>query len=209
VIIQHEFDADHLNIWITFRFAMNQNVKPPLDRWEATVDDVPKPINVSTWQDQFTLLLNVPDIAGLPARLLLEYAGPHPHLQITWDKQWEPFGPILSIELPISPGTKTLSTGPAQQDDVDIAGIRILFLDCSANAITIGAFIGGINGQVLHIARLCLAANNITLKHSAGTANQNIFLHRGVDETLSGEFGGWTLVCNGTSWYDVSHAKHV
>lgn len=209
VIVQHEFDLDHLNIWVTFRFGMSITLTPPLNLWTAIVDDVEKPIDASVWQDAWTLLLTVPDIGGLPARVLLDYAGPHPDLKIRWLKQWEPFGPLLSTELPITPGTKTFSTGPAQQDDVDIAGIRILFLDCSANAITIGAFVNGINGQQLFLARLCPSANAITLKHSAGTGNQNILLHRGADETLGGEYGGWVLVCNGTNWYDTSHAKHV
>ncbi|GAI80245.1 unnamed protein product, partial [marine sediment metagenome] len=34
-------------------------------------------------------------------------------------------------------------------------------------------------------------------------------LHAGADETLTGEYGGWSLVCNGSHWLDVSHAKHV
>lgn len=209
VIIQHEFDVDHLNIWITFRFDMNTLLTPPLNHWTAFVDDLEKPINASAWQDAWTLLLTVPDIGGLPARVLLEYAGPDIGLTIRWQKQWEPFGPLLSTELPISPGTKTFSTGPAQQDDVDVPGIRILFLDCSLNDITIGAFLNGVNGQILILARLCASVNDITLKHNALTANQNIFLHRGADETLTGEYGGWTLACNGSNWYDASHAKHV
>ncbi|MBA7670355.1 hypothetical protein ES703_78500 [subsurface metagenome] len=75
--------------------------------------------------------------------------------------------------------------------------------------MVIGGFIGGVNGQVLHIARLCAAANNATLEHNEGTGNQDIFLHKGADETLTGEYGGWTLACDGSNWYDVSHAKHV
>ena len=33
-------------------------------------------------------------------------------------------------------------------------------------------------------------------------------MHEGTDETI-GTWGGFTLVCDGSNWYDVSHAKHV
>lgn len=208
-IIEHEFDVDYLNVFVTFRFAMNQGVKPPNALWICEVDGVPKPVTVSAWQDAWTMLLIIPNIVVRPAKVTLEYAGPDKNLKITWDKQWEPWGPIVSVELPPVSTTRTFSTGPAAQDDVDITNVNILFLDCSANAITIGGFVGGINGQVLHLARLCAAANDITLEHNEGTANQNIFLHVGGDETLTGEYGGWNLACDGSNWYDTSHAKHV
>jgi len=208
-IVEHEFDTDHLNVFVTFRFAMDETVKPPNNLWLCEVDDVEKAVTASTWQDAWTLLLTVPEIAVLPDRVTLEYAGPDPNLKITWDKQWEPWGPIVSIELPPVYTTRTFSTGPAPQDNVDVSNVNILFLDCAANDIVIGGFVGGVNGQVLHIARLCAAVNDATLEHNEGTANQNIFLHRGQDETLGGEYGGWVLACNGSSWYDLSHAKHI
>lgn len=208
-IIEHEFDTDHLNVFVTFRFTMDQTVKPTHDLWVCEVDDVEKAVTVSAWQDAWTLLLTVPNIAVLPDRVTLEYEGPSELLKITWQKQWEPWGPIVSIELPPVYTTRTFSTGPAPQDDVDVSNVNVLFLDCSANDVVIGGFVGGTNGQVLHICRLCAAANDATLEHNEGTGNQNIFLHAGGDETLTGEYGGWCLACDGTSWYDMSHAKHV
>ncbi len=98
-IIQHEFDTDHLNIWLTFRFTMDQTVKPANDKWIVTVDGAPKPVSISAWQDAHTLLLTVPDIGSRPSRMLLEYLGPDPNLRITWRKQWEPWGPILSLDI--------------------------------------------------------------------------------------------------------------
>ena len=207
--VEHEFDTDHLNIFITFRFPMDITIKPANDLWTVLVDSVDKPISASAWQDEFTMLLTVPNVTVLPDRVTLEYEGPDQLLVTTWNKQWEPWGAIVSVELPPVSTTRTFSTGPAQQDAVDISNVNILFIDCSANAITIGGFVGGINGQVMHLARLCASANNITLKHAAGGGNQDIFLHVGADETLSGEYGGWNLACNGSNWYDVSHAKHV
>jgi len=208
-IIEHEFDEDHLNIFITFRFTMDQTIKPANNLWLCEVDDVLKAVTVSAWQDAWTILLTVPNVVVLPDRVTLEYDGPDENLKITWGKIWEPWGPIVSIEIPPISTTRTFSTGPAQQDDVDVSNVNILFLDCAANDVTIGGFIGGVNGQVLQIVRLCAGAHDATLKHSAVTGNQDIFLHKGAAETLFGEYGGWVLVCNGTSWYDTSHAKHV
>ena len=105
-------------------------------------------------------------------------------------------------------GSLTLSTaGPT--DDFDVTGVDTLFLDCSSTDVTIGAFKGGVAGQVLHIVRLCAGAYSAVLEHNEGTANQNIFLHAGADEELDTEYGGWNLVCDGTSWFDTSHSKHV
>lgn len=208
-IVEHEFDTDHLNVFVTFRFAMDESVKPPLGLWLIEVDDVAKDVTASTWQDAWTLLLTVPNIAVLPERVTLEYDGPSEDLRITWEKQWEAWGPIVSVELPPVQTTRTFSTGPAQQNDVDVSNVNILFLDCSANDIVIGGFVGGVNGQVLHIAKKCAAEQDVTMKHIAVTGNQDMYLHAGVDETLRGEYGGWVLACDGSNWYDISHAKHV
>jgi len=102
-IVEHEFDTDHLNIFVTFRFAMDVTVKPAHELWLCVVDDVEKAITASTWQDAWTLLLTVPDIAVYPDRVTLEYKGPSENLRITWDKQWEPWGAILSTDIGKAP----------------------------------------------------------------------------------------------------------
>lgn len=208
-IVEHEFDADHLNIFVTFRFGMDITIKPPHDLWLCEVDAILKAVTASEWQDTWTLLLTVPNIVVLPDRVTLEYDGPNENLKITWDKQWEPWGPIVSLKIPPVYTTRTFSTGPAIQDDVDVSGVNVLFLDCSANDIVISGFVGGVNGQVLHICRLCAAINDGTLQHDVNTGNQRILLHAGGNETIAGEYGGWCLACNGTNWYDMSHSKHV
>jgi len=208
-IIEHLFDTDHLDIFITFRFPMNETLKPDHNLWVCEVNEIEKDVTASSWVDAYTLLLTVADIPVLPDKVTLEYLGPSVDLSITWNKQWEPWGPIVSTEIPPVYTTRTFSTGPAQQDDVDVSNVNVLFIDCSGNAITISGFIGGVNGQRLYIARLCASANGITLMHNAGASVQEILLHRGLNEILLGEFGGWILVCNGTDWFDCSHAKHV
>lgn len=102
-IIEHEFDTDHLNIFVTFRFTMDESVKPANGLWLVEVDDVPKPVSTSGWQDAWTLLLTVPDIAVYPDRVTLEYDGPDENLHITWEKQWEPWGAILSTDIGRAP----------------------------------------------------------------------------------------------------------
>lgn len=97
--IEHEFDTDHLNIWLTFRRPMDQDLKPPLALWLLEADDVVIDIVDSAWQDEFTLLLTSDTIASHPVRVLLEYTGPNSNLQTTWGKDWEPWGPILSTDI--------------------------------------------------------------------------------------------------------------
>lgn len=220
-IVQHEWLGTYLFVWVTFKFAMQttsnplatpivHDVMPPLNLWLCKVNGVPKAVTVSAWVDEWTLKLTVPDVLALPDRVTLEYDGPDENLRITWDKQWEPWGAILSYRAMGAPytGTKTHSAvGPT--DDVNVTDVGVLFLDCSANDITIGGFVGGINGQILRVAKLCSAEQDVTLEHVEGTGNQDIHLHAGGDEKLRGEYGGWLLICNGSAWYDVSHAKHV
>lgn len=103
-IVEHEWNTDHLNVWVTFRFAMDQTIKPAHNLWTCLVDAVPKAITVSAWQDAWTLLLTVPAVVVLPERVTLEYSGPSEDLRITWQKQWEPWGAILSegrVGLPV------------------------------------------------------------------------------------------------------------
>lgn len=209
-IVQWAWSPNALRIWVTFRHPMDQTVKPAHGLWKCEINDVLNAVDVSAWQDPWTILLTIGPVFAVPNKVTLEYDGPDENLRTTWDKQWEPWGPILGYRAMGSPYSGTLThaaVGPT--DNLNIADVGILFIDCSANNVTIGGFIGGVNGQHLHVARLCAAANNATLEHNEGTGNQDIFLHRGADETLTGEYGGWTLVCNGSSWFDVSHAKHV
>jgi hypothetical protein len=108
-VIEHEFDTDHLNIWLTFAFAMDietippgetepMPVMPPLDKWIVKCDGVTKPVTASAWQDKYTLMLTVPDVSADPNRVTVEYDGPHFDLRASWNKQWEPWGPILSLD---------------------------------------------------------------------------------------------------------------
>lgn len=208
-IVEHEFDTNHLNVFVTFRFQMDVNVKPAHNLWICEVEDVEKAVTVSAWQDAYTILLTVPNVLTLPDRVTLSYDGPDDALKIRWQKQWEPWTNIVSVELPPVSTSRTFTTGPAAQDAVDVANVNILFIDATGNDITIGGFIGGVNDQVLHIAKVDESANDVTLEDHKGSGNQDIHLHAEGDETLTGEHGGWILACDGDHWYDTSHSKHV
>lgn len=98
-VIQHEFQTNHLNVWITFRHPMDELVMPSLSKWMPVLDDVSKDVTSSEWLDEFTLLLEIAAVAARPIRVTLAYDGPDPYLHTTWGKDWEPWGPILSTDL--------------------------------------------------------------------------------------------------------------
>lgn len=106
------------------------------------------------------------------------------------------FYPNGGLKLP----KKTITdVGPT--DDVDVTGINYLFMNLSGGNVTIGGFIGGVDGQVLFI-KTGGGANDAKLEHSEGTGNQDIYLSSGGDETVT-NVGGWTLICNGSNWTEV------
>lgn len=107
--IKHEFDVNHLNVWVTFKHPMKRSSDPlhtppvydwmpPLNKWLLKCDNLPIDIIDSAWQDAFTILLTSNTVTSQPARVTLEYAGPNDHLQAAWQKDWEPWGPIISAD---------------------------------------------------------------------------------------------------------------
>ena len=111
----------------------------------------------------------------------------------------------LEVNGAISSTTKTIT---ASADNTDVSGVNTMFIDTSAGDVVVGGFTGGVAGQFLYIA-LTDWTNNVTLEHVEGVGTQDIIMHQATDETLTAEPGGWTLICDGSDWYDVSHAKHV
>lgn len=94
-------------------------------------------------------------------------------------------------------------TAAGPTDNLDVSGVNTVFIDASGGTVTIGGFTGGINGQTLHVVRLG-TTNDAVLEHAEATGNQDIYLSAEGDETLT-TYGGWTLKCNGTHWYEVDN----
>jgi len=93
------------------------------------------------------------------------------------------------------------TAGPT--DNVDVAGISVLRVNTVSNNVTIGGFVNGVEGQILHIVKT--STNNfIQLEHNESTGNQDIFLTSGSDERVVG-YGGYTLYCNGSGWFSLSN----
>jgi hypothetical protein len=94
-------------------------------------------------------------------------------------------------------------TAAGPTDNVDVTGCSVLFLDTASNHVTVGGLSGGVAGQILHVVRTS-TTNNAILEHNEGGGSQDIFLADEGDQTLT-TYGGWTLVCNGTSWFEVGY----
>jgi len=105
----------------------------------------------------------------------------------------------------ISSATSTFSTlGPT--DNVDVSGINTLFIDTTSNNVTIGGFSGGVDGQYLNIVKTSYS-NDLILEHNEGGGSQDLMMHQEADEII--DAGGVLMVCDGTDWWDCSHAKHI
>ena len=93
------------------------------------------------------------------------------------------------------------TAGPT--DNVDVSGTTVLEVDTSSNNVVIGGLSGGVQGQILYIVKTN-SANFIQLEHNEGGGSQDIFLTTGTDDRVVG-YGGFTLYCNGTSWFSLSN----
>jgi hypothetical protein len=98
-VIQHEYIAGTLNLWLTFWLPMNQKVKPLDTVWIVEIDAVPTAVTSSVWVDAHTMKLIITGLGSKPARVTVQFDGPDPNLCTTWGKDWEPWGPILSTDL--------------------------------------------------------------------------------------------------------------
>lgn len=145
-VVQHQWDTNHLDVWVTFRHPMNQTVKPANGLWLCEADSVAKNTSASAWQDAWTLLLTVDNVMALPGEVTLEYNGPDDSLITTWNKQWEPWGPILSLNVPYdwedvltvdiaNQRVGILDTTPSQTLDVNGAAIVHGLFTCDDIAV--------------------------------------------------------------------------
>ena len=110
----------------------------------------------------------------------------------------------LEVAGAISSGTATITSS---SDITDVSGVNTLWVTTAGGAVVIGGLKGGVDGQVLYVIRKD-TTNDLTLENEEGVAgSQDLIMHQGTDEII--DAGGVTLVCDGSDWYDCSHAKHV
>jgi len=94
----------------------------------------------------------------------------------------------------------------ASGDNIDVSGVNTIFVNITGNII-IGGLTGGVTGQVLNIVYKGNYTNTLTLEDTKGVGDQDMYMHTRADEVLDG--GGVTFICDGSNWYDCSHARHV
>lgn len=99
--------------------------------------------------------------------------------------------------------TKKTHSALGPIDNVNVADCNILCINAAANAVTIGGFAGGVDGQVLDVV-IVDATNNVTIENNEGGGSQDIQLAGGADVTKTAAFGGWRLYCNGTKWFQIA-----
>ena len=101
----------------------------------------------------------------------------------------------------VSSATATITaSGPT--DNFDVTTANVVFMDTSSNNVTLGGFTGGVAGQVVQVV-ITDVSNNGVVEHNEGHAYQKIYLNGKADTTLTTQYGGWTLVCNGSHWFEV------
>jgi len=109
----------------------------------------------------------------------------------------------LEVNGAISSSTATVTTSA---DNTDVSGINTLWITTAGGDVVLGGLTGGVDGQVLYVIRKD-TTNDLTLENAEGAGDQDFIMHQGSDEIIDG--GGVVLVCDGSDWYDCSHAKHV
>ena len=109
----------------------------------------------------------------------------------------------LEVNGAITSKTKTITTSGTQ---VDVSDVNTVFLDIASDS-HLGGCTGGVLGQHVNFVYKGNFINSIKFHDQDGTADQDFYMHSGGDEII--DSGGVVLACDGSDWYDCSHAKHV
>jgi len=86
-------------------------------------------------------------------------------------------------------------------DTVSVANASVMAVNTAGGSITIGGFIDGVAGQILHFYNS--GANNVVLEDNESSGNQDIKCNTGADVTIAGP-GGGTLICDGSFWWLIA-----
>ena len=105
-----------------------------------------------------------------------------------------------AVVMGICTGSTTVS---ADTDSLDVKGIGIVRVNTNGGSVVIGGFANGVSDQVVHILKQT-SLNTLTLEHNEGTGTQPLILSAAVDKAFT-SYGGMTLVCNGTNWFEIGY----
>jgi len=100
----------------------------------------------------------------------------------------------------------TLTIGPGDQNNLDVSEVFVILANAShpSNYIEIKGLQNGVAGQVIYIAKTN-TTGKVILHNEEGTGSQDIRTSDDGDESeiSNGKYGGFTLVCDGTNWYEI------
>jgi len=99
-------------------------------------------------------------------------------------------------------GVASTVTTAVHQDAYDVNGKTIIPVDTSSNVVRFGGFANGVKGQVIYIVQVAIG-NNVILEHNESSGTQKIKLAEEGDVSWD-TYGGWTLYCDGSSWYGIT-----
>ena len=118
--------------------------------------------------------------------------------------------PNSKLEVDGAISSAVLAVTSANDGTIAVGGINHIFIDASTAAVVINDFTGGVAGQVMHLViKTPDASNTVTITDTSGS-NQELYNHSEANYVFAvNERGGFIFICDGTNWYDVSHAKHV
>jgi hypothetical protein len=188
--ISHTWNADHIELLLTFHHPMAQDLTPDAGLWELLCDTVATDIVSQAWLDAHTLKLVSDTLATEPTSVTIAYNGPSRNLTTTWGKQWEPWGDLPSNTIqtftdrgnPANPDwTQLTITQDAAYHDLDLSGI--VPIGTKAVLLTVGILSTSAN-RLLRFRKKG-NSNNINITETrTQVANQAIYalVVVGVDE---------------------------
>jgi len=114
-----------------------------------------------------------------------------------------PNGGAVNVVGAINSATLTVTSSA---DNTDVSGVNTMWVTTTGGAVVLGGLTGGVDGQVLYVVRKD-TTNDLTLENAEGAGDQDFIMHQSADEVI--DAGGAVLMCDGSDWYDISHARHV
>lgn len=109
----------------------------------------------------------------------------------------------LDVEGAIAGGVLVVT---ASSDNLDVSLVTIVFINITSNII-LGGCTGGVAGQIVNFVYKGNYTATATFEDTEGVGDQDFYMHTRADETIDG--GGISMICDGSNWYDGSHARHV